>query len=548
MTALRGGILRACLLWLVIVIVGLSLRPLMTIDETRYLSVTWEMWARGDFLVPYRNGEPYHHKPPLLFWLIQLGWAVGGVSEIWGRLVAPLFALGCLPAAAILARRLFPDRATTAELAPLAVTAGGLFLLNASLTMFDAMVTFWSLVGWIGLVTAWREAAPRGWIIVAIAIGFGVLSKGPVILLHLAPAALLAPLWVGREGRPVWRRWYAGFALSVLVGAAIALAWAIPAAISGGEDFARKIFLGQHTGRMVESFAHRRPLWWYLPVVVIGLMPLLAWLAPWRLLRATPGLWREPGTAFLLVASLPVIAAFSAISGKQPHYILPELALLAILIARLVDQPAFSDRIVDRIVPGLIAIGTGAVAILFPWLGFARLAEGRADVVLHTGQIVAMVAVGAALVGYGVWLLRDRARDALARLSTVAICSAATLIGIHVIFASFALIYDTSRVARLLAEIERGGRLIAWNGDYEGDFHFTGRLLRQIVDLNGADPIQWSREHPTGVVLVTYRRRNALPSAWPVPLQLTAYRGRILAVWPAEMLATRGAELLTDPG
>ncbi|VAW80265.1 Polymyxin resistance protein ArnT, undecaprenyl phosphate-alpha-L-Ara4N transferase; Melittin resistance protein PqaB, partial [hydrothermal vent metagenome] len=39
----------------------LWLRPLLPVDETRYLSVAWEMWWRGDFLVPYLNGEAYHH-------------------------------------------------------------------------------------------------------------------------------------------------------------------------------------------------------------------------------------------------------------------------------------------------------------------------------------------------------------------------------------------------------------------------------------------------------------------------------------------------------
>ncbi|VAW74626.1 Polymyxin resistance protein ArnT, undecaprenyl phosphate-alpha-L-Ara4N transferase; Melittin resistance protein PqaB, partial [hydrothermal vent metagenome] len=48
--------------------IQLWLRPLLPVDETRYLSVAWEMWSRGDFLVPYLNGEAYSHKPPLLFW------------------------------------------------------------------------------------------------------------------------------------------------------------------------------------------------------------------------------------------------------------------------------------------------------------------------------------------------------------------------------------------------------------------------------------------------------------------------------------------------
>ena len=60
-------------------------RPLLPIDETRYAAVAWEMWDRGSWLVPLRNGEAYHHKPPLLFWIMHAGWALFGV--VWGLAV-----------------------------------------------------------------------------------------------------------------------------------------------------------------------------------------------------------------------------------------------------------------------------------------------------------------------------------------------------------------------------------------------------------------------------------------------------------------------------
>ena len=43
------------------------LRPLLPVDETRYLTVAWEMWTSGSYIVPHLNGEPFSHKPPLLF-------------------------------------------------------------------------------------------------------------------------------------------------------------------------------------------------------------------------------------------------------------------------------------------------------------------------------------------------------------------------------------------------------------------------------------------------------------------------------------------------
>ncbi len=98
------------LIWLALVLMGLSLRPLTPVDETRVVSVAWEMWQRGHFLVPYLNGQPYSHKPPLLQWCIHLLWWVFGVSEWSARLVAPLFALGNLVLTAKLARRLLARR------------------------------------------------------------------------------------------------------------------------------------------------------------------------------------------------------------------------------------------------------------------------------------------------------------------------------------------------------------------------------------------------------------------------------------------------------
>ena len=61
--------------------------PITPIDETRYLSATWEMWNGHSFLVPYLNGEPYSHKPPFLFWMMHAGWALFGVNDFTPRLV-----------------------------------------------------------------------------------------------------------------------------------------------------------------------------------------------------------------------------------------------------------------------------------------------------------------------------------------------------------------------------------------------------------------------------------------------------------------------------
>ena len=41
---------------LVFIAVNVSFRPILPIDETRYISVAWEMWLDKNWLVPHING------------------------------------------------------------------------------------------------------------------------------------------------------------------------------------------------------------------------------------------------------------------------------------------------------------------------------------------------------------------------------------------------------------------------------------------------------------------------------------------------------------
>ena len=75
----RRAILAAALAFVAFTVAMLRLRPALPIDETRYLTVAWEMWRDGTWLVPHLNGAIYGDKPPLLFWLNRLYLRVTGV-------------------------------------------------------------------------------------------------------------------------------------------------------------------------------------------------------------------------------------------------------------------------------------------------------------------------------------------------------------------------------------------------------------------------------------------------------------------------------------
>jgi 4-amino-4-deoxy-L-arabinose transferase-like glycosyltransferase len=523
------------LLWLVVVAVALWARPLMPVDETRYLSVAWEMWLRGDLLVPHLNGQPYHHKPPLLFWLIELGWWIGGVSELWGRLVAPLFGLANLALTVLLGRRLWPERPEIARDAPWLLIGGLWWAGYTTLTMFDMMVACFALIGLLGVVEAWQGRRLLGWVLFVIGVAGGVLSKGPVILVFLLPAGVLAPLWMTRD-RPGWLAWYGALLLALLIGAGLALAWALPAAKAGGEAYGNALLWGQTSGRVVKSFAHRREIWFYFAA-------LPAMLLPWTLY---PPLWRgawaawcgrrvspSAGARFCAVVTVPAFAVLSLVSGKQPQYLMPLLPILALALAAALSA-APVGRIFDRWLPPLVVALSGIALIVAIVVAQAapdriRAPEWLDELSLATGiALLAAATLAVAIARTGPSTGRRPALIAFAALSVGAIVIA------HVgARATIRPYFDLGATAAELSRLQRAGRPIAIADEYHGQFNFLARLERPIAVVPRAELAAWAKANPTGAVVLVEAAGETGEA-----MHRQVYRGRALAIRAAASLIT----------
>jgi 4-amino-4-deoxy-L-arabinose transferase-like glycosyltransferase len=502
--------------WLVfLTAAALVSRSYIPIDETRYLSVAWEMWQRGDFLVPYKNGEPYSHKPPLLFWLMHLGWLVGGVNEWWPRLISPLLVFASLFLLRRLASDLWPDHAEPARLAPWILMGSLLWSLFSQTIMFDLLMSFFTLLGILALVRATR-GRPFAWRLFALAAGLGLLAKGPAILLHLLPAALLAPWWSDR-GAPSWRRWYARLGLAVLGAIALALLWAVPAGLAGGAEYRQAIFWGQTANRMVESFAHQRPIWWYLPLLPLLLFPWLAWPALWQGRKAASR--GDSGLRLALAWMLPAFAAFSLISGKQMHYLLPEFPAFALLASKWLAAPRPPTR------PWLPALLLAALGTTFLLLPFFRPLYGSAGVL---GQIPAWSGLVFVFLAIGALLQKDEPFRQVPRLSamTMAATGAIHLLLVHPHSAA----YDVRPIAEAIAQAQGQSRDVAtFCKRYHAQFQFAGRLRHPLTELKGGRAARlWLRDHPDGVVVMYFPKEVDLKSFRTLFFQ--AYEGKQVAL------------------
>lgn len=520
------------LIWLVLVTGALILRPLLPVDETRYVSVAWEMWLNGNYLVPHLNDATYSHKPPLLFWLINAGWAVLGINEWTPRLIAPLFGLGSLFLTSALAKRLWPASQAYLLAPPLLL---GCFYwgLYTTLTMFDLMIAFWALTGIHGLIDAWQGRSLRGWTLFGIATGLGILSKGPVIFLFLIPAALLAPYWA--VGRPKLRlsNWYRGAALGFILGAAIALGWALPAGFAGGEAYRNAIFWGQSAGRLVSSFAHRQPVWWYLAILPGLLLPWIVWpsllKAVWRAARdrLRSGVAGQPDAGLRLV-SVWILAAFvllSFISGKRPHYLLPVFPAIAIagaaLIARLTAGDLIGRRL-DMAPAAAIAGLLGLLVLAAPQIG------ARLDLEALTGTVPVLWALP--LLAAAALLMIVPPAGAHARILAIGGLSAILLTSLQG-FAQPRLdqAYDLAPLAKRLSAAQAEGYTIANYGKYHGQFNFLGRLTKPVLETGDGEIIQFLKDNPNAKI-VSYHNRIKKDRT---PEYVQIFRNRLIAVWDA---------------
>lgn len=492
---------------------GVLARPLLPIDETRYLAVAWEMRIGGDWIVPHLNGVAYSHKPPLLFWLINLVWSVTGVSETAARLVGPAFGLAAIWAVSRLARRLWPRDPDVGGRAAMVLAGFGAFAIFAGLTMFDAMLALAVIGGVFALWTAGRSW--RGWAGLGAALAFGALAKGPVILIHLAPLALSAPLWAGVS----WRRALAGFALALGVGLGLVALWLVPAVVTGGPEYRDAVLWTQSAGRVTESFAHARS-WWFF----VALAPALLWPFAW-----SAALWRriaaldfrgDPGLRLAAIWAGSALVLFSLMSGKQAHYLLPALPAVALIVARAMRGAPLAAR------PAALPLATLALVCFAVTLG---LAPANVDQILQPRALFAVL--GLACLGLAALAFRVRGTQvAWLGLALAALANLVFLLGAP------GRLYDAAAIAALIAPSDAAGVGVV-GMEYNGEFTFAARLRNPVVLVPSKEAAAGLAADP-GRALVARLDRDHPDTP---PRAIAAYRGYAFGVWGGPDSALRGS-------
>jgi 4-amino-4-deoxy-L-arabinose transferase-like glycosyltransferase len=463
-----------------------------------------------------------------------------GVNDWWPRLVAPLCALAAIPLLLKLEILLWNEKQEQNSYSIWVLFGTLLFAGFITLLMFDLLLMLCAMVAMIGVLYLSKDEKFKGVLWLGTGIGLGVLAKGPVILLHVLPAAVVAPWWAPQlKGK--FGRWYFDLLLGVLLGAAIALAWALPAAYFGGEEYRRAIFWGQTAGRVAESFAHRAPWWYYLPLLPLILFPWFVWPRFWRGLFDLKSEPEKPGLKFLAAWLILTLVGFSLVSGKQAKYLVPMLPAFALLAGYALSRATALPRWWEMLPPvaGFLA-APAFLAYLRSRPEAMKLPEWAGEIPLWPIAVLTLAAP----------ILLFFCRKSIAtqmRSLTFAMLAAFAVVGAGVIPA-FVPYSDPEPAARHLAALQDAKLPLAHLGKYHAQYNFAGRLRAPIEILDPVEARGWIAAHPAGQVITIERTRYAAAGAATAtaeggPDYQAPFRGAWVQVWRGTALLVARPEL-----
>ncbi len=355
---------------------AVAFRPLLPIDETRYMTVAWEMRLHEGWLSPLTlNFEPYSHKPPLLFWLINIFWSVFGIGRAQGLMPAILSSGTVVLLTVALARKLSGKVEFDGRRVTLLMLGSLPFLIYGTMLLFDLTVTMFVLATFLCLIEYAQKHQNRYIWLAGLFLGLGVLTKGPVAYLYVIFPILLGPYWVKDFTKP--SSWYGGCFFAFVISFIPIAVWIIPVLAQSDKHFAFWLLWEQTAGRVAGNFkdAHIRPFYFYLPFLPLIFAPWIFFPSFWKNLKIVDT--KQTILRFCLCWAVPTFIVFSFISGKQPHYLVPLLPA-AIISSYILLESITLRTLINTVLFLLMLFVTAhsvAWALVFPAYNLRPIAD-----------------------------------------------------------------------------------------------------------------------------------------------------------------------------
>ncbi|MEW5981345.1 MAG: glycosyltransferase family 39 protein [Acidobacteriota bacterium] len=504
---------------------NLGATSIIDANEAFYTETPREMIESGDYIEPTFNDEPRLNKPPLSYWVVATFYHAFGVSLTSARLPIAIGALVMLATVYLLGWMAFSPRAGL--LAALTLAATPRFLLFSRRIIIDVYTAMFLGLALACFALAERDVVRRRlWLVLMyVAVGLGVLTKGPVAI--VLPVLVFGgyALVSGRSGLVRQSMLPAGVAIA----ASLVVPYYAALYARGGWEHIVTFVLRENVARYAEGVgAPSRGPFFYLPVLFADLyfpwsisLPAALALVPWR------RVWRRTATAegrraavtpatrddlrLLLGLWVAVIVGFFSLSrGQQDLYILPTLAAVAPLVGGLLDgslKRTWTPRV------SLAAVWSAAVTlIVLALLGCAVVwSAGDAEAPLHLAGAwpTGLVLAGGSLAALALlWRTRHLAALSLAVATVVTGHWLVVLVSLP----DFERYKPVPLLAAAVAGSDTPGAPVAvYRAATPSLVFYLRRHVTQVFDESQLDA--YLRAHPDAFVVMSGDDRDALARA-----------------------------------
>ena len=520
------------LLWLILGLLPLFMRPLWEPDEGRYAEIPREMLASGDWLTPTLNGVLYFEKPPLQYWLSAASMKLFGLNAVAARLPLALASLILFWCAWRLARRL----GARGPIWALVMTATVLltFVCSQLLTLdalFSAFLVLALTTALEAVAARFRDEASLGWTLLTyIALSAAVLTKGPVALVLLVGILGLSLPFAWRDSRLRKAVLITGFnPLGWLLFFTLTVPWFyfVNKANPGHAQF---FFIHEHITRFL-THEHARQgsdnpfldKFYFLGILLVGMLPwltlsLVGLKRGFAFMRLNTGpqgieaaLNRWTVATMMMAFAWPLF--FFTLSGsKLAPYILPVVVpLLAMGCAFEAKGEEF--RSLWRIAIELFVLGA---IFLIGGFAFAKDLNGGQGWVMGLGVVFGLV---------GLWAMNPKHLTAPRWMAALGGCM------LLMVFVSDRVASAGKDVAPLVHRAPSNAQWISFGVYFQGlPFHTrqrcvvvagTGELGFGKRQLSKAEQDRWFVEDPLKLGAIAQRMRLEDPSK---PVMVLAHR------------------------
>jgi len=346
------------------------------VDETEplFAEAARQMTVTGNWITPYFNGETRFDKPPLIYWLMAIGYSIFGVNEWAVRLPSALSAIALMVGCFFTLRRFGATSGDRRGLWLSAWIGSAIAALNLETLVWARQgVSDMLLSGCMGLGLLsffWGYATtpekqpqklvkfgdifhcqfPEKWYLgFYIWTGLAVLAKGPVGIVLPGLIILCFLIYVNRLFS-VFREM--GVIWGAVIFGAITVPWYILVILENGRTYIDSFF-GYHNFERFTSVVngHDAPWYFYFIVVLIGFMPWSVYLPIafsrlqfWRRSRWT----RQPRSTHLKLFAFfwfsCIFLFFTVSVTKLPSYVLPLMPAAAIAVAIFWSEELAQNR------------------------------------------------------------------------------------------------------------------------------------------------------------------------------------------------------------